>query len=62
VRAWRPGEQPGAVLVLPGWSCGGAAWWCWQHGTRTGYHARADIDGAADAVTVFLTGPPPDPP
>ena len=63
VHTWHPGDQPGAILVCPGWSPGGAALWSWQQGTRAGHHARADFDGTADAVAAFLAGgPPPDPP
>jgi hypothetical protein len=60
VRAWLPSHQDSAILVMPRWmtdrrhpALRRRVWW-WQRGNSSGWRARADTHGAAEAVAALL--------
>ncbi len=60
VRAWISGAGTGTgwVRAVPG-DDNGQPVWLWRHRQRTGAHPRADIAGAAAALTRLLFSDPP---
>ena len=64
VRAWLPGHQDSAIVVMPIWMAdrSGRPWrrrlprplWWWQRGNSSGWRRRAGTHGTAMGVAALL--------